>query len=438
MCSKTDDMTDKKRGGAQEGSAYEVSLLDLAVILVEQRRFIAKVTVLFAVVAIIYTLLATPIYKSTVQIMPPDGGAKSGAAAMLAASGLGELAGGIGTTTADTIVGVTKSNAVLDRIIDRYDLRNRQPEGWSIIGFIKELLPASGKPEPKMRTRVRAALSENIQSAADKKTSIISVSVSDTSPDMAMKLAGAVFEETLGVMQNIAITPSAQQRLFLEGQIKQSGRELMTAEKDFIAYQKKTGMIGLDGAPSDLAALSSLQARMVAKEIELKSARRFATEANPQIKRLEAEYAAIKKQFEENRASAGTKPLSGVGLSRLPEASAEYADLFREYKFRESLFQILLQQYESAKIRESQEPLVIQVLSPPTKPEIRNYPQRKKIVVLATLLGIFIGIFAAFIRHFMRVSSADPDTASKIGYLKGAVASDLSALKSVIRRKKRE
>jgi len=436
MCSTTDGvMTDKKHGGAEEGTAYEVSLLDLLVIMAEERRFIAKVTVLFAAVAIIYTLLATPIYKSTVQIMPPDGGAKSGAAAMLAASGLGELAGGIGATTADTIVGITKSNSVLDRIIDRFDLQNRQAEGM-ISRLLRAALPEPG--EPKLRTRVRASLSDNIQSAADKKTSIISVSVSDTSPDMAMKLAGAVFEETLGVMQNIAVTPSAQQRLFLEGQIKQSGEDLMKAERDFIAYQKKTGMIGLGGAPSDLAALSSLQARVVAKEIELKSARRFATEANPQIKRLEAEYAAIKKQFEENRASAGTKPLSGVGLSRLPEASAEYADLFREYKFRESLFQILLRQYESAKIRESQEPLVIQVLSPPTKPEIRSYPQRKKIVVLATLLGIFIGIFAAFIRHFLRVSSADPETASKIGYLKGAVASDLGALKSVIRRKKRE
>jgi len=435
MCSKTDGMTDKKRG-PEEGAAYEVSLLDLLVIMAEERRFIAKVTVLFAAVAIIYTLLATPIYKSTVQIMPPDGGAKSGAAAMLAASGLGELAGGIGATTADTIVGITKSNSVLDRIIDRFDLQNRQAEGGMISRLLRAALPEPG--EPKLRTRVRASLADNIQSAADKKTSIISVSVSDTSPDMAMKLAGAVFEETLGVMQDIAVTPSAQQRLFLEGQIKQSGDDLMRAERDFIAYQKKTGMIGLGGAPSDLAALSSLQARVVAKEIELKSARRFATEANPQIKRLEAEYAAIKKQFEENRASAGTKPLSGVGLSRLPEASAEYADLFREYKFRESLFQILLQQYESAKIRESQEPLVIQVLSPPTKPEIRSYPQRKKIVVLATLLGIFIGIFAAFIRHFLRVSFADPETASKIGYLKGAVASDLGALKSVIRRKKRE
>lgn len=430
-----DNRVMQENGKKGEG-AYEVSLLDLLVILVEQRRFIAKITAAFAVMAIIYSLLATPVYRSSIQIMPPDGGAKSGAAAMLAASGLGELAGGIGVTTGDTIVGITKSNSVLDRIIDRYDLRNRQPEGWSMIRSIKGLLPASGKPEPKMRTRVRAALSENIQSAADKKTSIITVSVKDTSPDMAVKLATAVFEETLGVMQDIAITPSAQQRLFLEGQIKESGRDLMKAEKDFIAYQKKTGMIGGVGAPSDLAALSSLQARMVAKEIELKSAKRFATAVNPQIQRLEAEYSAIKRQFEENRATVGITPLSGVGLNKLPEASAEYAALFREYKFRESLLQILLRQYESAKIREAQEPVVIQLLSPATVPELRDSPQRKKIVVLATLLGGFLGVFAAFIRHFLSLSSADPEAAPKIDYVRDAISSDWHRVRSKFRRKK--
>ena len=56
----------------EQEDVYEVSLLDLLVILVEQRWFIAKVTTAFAVISIIYVLLATPIYKSTIQIMPPS------------------------------------------------------------------------------------------------------------------------------------------------------------------------------------------------------------------------------------------------------------------------------------------------------------------------------------------------------------------------------
>ena len=117
----------------------EVSLLDLAVILVAQRWFIAKVTTAFAVAAIIYALLATPIYKSTIQIMPPASGGSSGAMAMLAASGMGDLLGSLGGTTGDMVVGVTKSTAVLDKVIDANSLLTRKPEGFSLIGSIKNI-----------------------------------------------------------------------------------------------------------------------------------------------------------------------------------------------------------------------------------------------------------------------------------------------------------
>ncbi|MDO5115132.1 MAG: Wzz/FepE/Etk N-terminal domain-containing protein [Synergistaceae bacterium] len=404
--------------------AYEISLLDLFVILLRQRWFVAKIATAFAVIAIVYALLATPIYKSTVLIMPPGGGAKSGAAAMLAASGMGDLLGASLATTSDTIVGVIKSPAVLDRVIDANGLMTREAEGFSIIGLIKSFLP-KGEKEEKMRSKVRAALSENVQANADKQSGIITVSVKDTSQDMAVTLAQSVFDETLSVMQEVAITPDAQKRLFLEEQIKNTGKELSQAENDLVAFQKRTGMMSTGGAPSDVTALAALQARMLAKEIELRAARRFATSENPQVKRLQAEYDAIRRQFQADSAKTGTVPLSGVGLSKLPETSLEYAALFREYKFRERLYQLLLNQYESAKINELNDPLLIQALGAPTYPELKDSPKRTKIVILATLLGIFMGIFAAFIRHFFSMSSEDPEVAPKLDYIKSAIQSDL-------------
>lgn len=407
---------------------YEISLLDLFVILLRQRGFITKTTVAFAVIAIVYALMATPIYKSTIQVMPPGGGAKSGAAAMLAATGMGDLLGASLATTSDTIVGVVKSPAVLDRVIDKNDLMTREPEGFSIIRTIKSLLPQGERGE-KMRTKVRESLSTNVQAAADKQSGIITISVKDTSQDMAVKLASSLFDETLGVMQEVAITPDAQKRLFLEEQIKNIGRELAQAESGLVAFQKKTGMMAAGGAPSDVTALASLQAGMLAKEIELRAARRFATSENPQVKKLQAEYDAIKKQFQADSAKVGTVPLSGVGLSKLPEASLEYAALFREYKFRERLYQLLLNQYESAKLNELNNPLVIQALGVPTYPELKDSPKRARIVVLATLLGLFLGIFAAFIRHFLYLSSTDPEVAPKLDYVKKTILSDLSFFK---------
>jgi uncharacterized protein involved in exopolysaccharide biosynthesis len=358
--------------------------------------------------------------------MPPGGDSRSGAAAVLAATGLGELAGGFGATQGDTVVGITKSNVVLDRVIDKNGLLTRESKGFSIIGAVKGLFASSdGEKKPKMRTRVRAGLSEQIQSAADKKSGIISVSVSDTSPEMAVQLAQSVFDETLAVMQNVAVTPSAQQRLFIEEQLKENNKALAKAENDLSAFLKDTGMSSPSGTPSDIGSLGALQARMVAKEIEIKAARRFATDANPQLKKLQAEYNAIKKQFEDNKGlTAAASPTGDV--KNITESSLQYAALFREYKFRESLVTILLRQYETAKIREAQDPVVIQLLSPPTIPEIRSKPQRKKIVVLATLLGGFLAVFAAFTRHFLSLSAKDPQTGSKIDFIRNTVVSDLS------------
>ena len=407
---------------------YQVSLLDLLVILVRQRFFIIKFTSVFALLAILYSLLATPVYKSTLQIMPPGGDAKSGAVAVLAATGLGELAGGFGATQGDTVVGITKSTVVLDRVIDKNELLTREPEGFSIIRTVKGLFSAEGEKKPKMRTRVRAGLSDQIQSAADKKSGIISVSVSDTSPEMAVQLAQSVFDETLDVMQNVAVTPSAKQRLFIEEQLKENSQALAVAENNLSAFLKDTGMSSPSGTPSDIGSLGSLQARMIAKEIEIKAARRFATDANPKLKQLQAEYNAIKKQFEANKGMLNAS--SGTGeIKNITESSLQYAALFREYKFRESLVTILLRQYETAKIREAQDPVVIQLLSPPTIPEIRSKPQRKKIVVLATLLGGFLAVFAAFTRHFLSLSAKDPQVGSKIDFIRNTVVSDLSKIR---------
>ena len=411
------------------GDIYEVSLLDLLVILVRQRFFIIKFTAVFAVLAIIYSLLATPIYKSTLQIMPPGNSGQSGAAVILAASGLGDLVSGFGATQGDTVVGLTKSTIVLDRVIDKNELLTRKSDGFSIIGSIKGLFASSDKAkEPRMRTDTRDGLSEQIQSASDKKSGIISVTVSDTSPEMAVQLAQSVFDETLNVMQDVAVTPSAKERLFIEEQLKENNRALIEAEKNIAVFLKKTGMTSSIGTPSDIGSLAALQAHMVAKEIEIKAAKRFATDANPQIKKLQAEYNAMSKQFEQNKGLTGASSSTG-GFKNITESSLKYAALFREYKFRESLVTILLRQYETAKIREAQDPVVIQILSPPTYPEIRSKPQRSKIVILATLLGGFLAVFIAFIRHFLSLSAKDPKVGSQVDFIRNTIVSDLNILR---------
>lgn len=128
------------------------------------------------------------------------------------------------------------------------------------------------------------------------------------------------------------------------------------------------------------------------------------------------------KTIEKRRNAASKRPsypyfIKCVGLTPM------------SFKFRESLVTILLRQYETAKLRESQDPVVIQLLSPPTYPEIRSKPERTKIVILATLLGGFLAVFAAFTRHFLTLSAKDPILGPRVNYVKETILADLIRIK---------
>lgn len=409
-----------------------VDLLDLMIILAAQKWFIIKTIFLFMFFGVGYALLATPIFKSEMQIIPPlASGAPSGAFAALSGAGLGDFAGMLGVKTpGDLVVGVVKSTIVLDSVIDKNDLMNREQEvGWlsqavsSVRGVFSSAISAvvalfeeksrDAQEVGALRVDVRTAFAGTVEITSDKLSGIINLSVKDTSPDVAVQLVNSIYEETCAVLKNVAITPSGQQKLFLEEQLKESERDLSAAEQKLLAYQKDTGIMEGAGGSRTADGLADLQARLIAKEIELNTARRFATAANPQVKKLEAEYSAIRAQFEQDAAKVGTSPISGVGLGGLPEAALEYAGLMREYKYREALWQGMLKQYETLRLSELNEPTLIQLLSPASFPEKKDSPRRTLIVALAGFLGVAFAFMGAFVRHFWSNTTESPAMAEK-------------------------
>jgi len=63
-------------------------------------------------------------------------------------------------------------------------------------------------------------------------------------------------------------------------------------------------------------------------------------------------------------------------------------------------------------------PMVVQLVSPPTLPDQPLPRGRGKIAALSGILGLFVGLTFAFIKHFWAVSSSDPETEEKVRRLK--------------------
>ncbi len=106
----------------------EISLLDLLIVLAERKRLIIWVTLGFAVVALIVSLLLPKSYTATVTILPPQ--QNSSLSSQLAAQlgglgGIAQMAGGGSSLLKnpnDMYVAMLKSRTVEDAMVNRFGL----------------------------------------------------------------------------------------------------------------------------------------------------------------------------------------------------------------------------------------------------------------------------------------------------------------------------
>jgi uncharacterized protein involved in exopolysaccharide biosynthesis len=103
-----------------------------------------------------------------------------------------------------------------------------------------------------------------------------------------------------------------------------------------------------------------------------------------------------------------------VPTGNIPSASTEYVRRMRDLKFSETLFELLFSQYQAAKIDESRDAALIQVIEKAVPPEKRTRPKRSLMVVLALLSGLFVSSCAAFIMEYLDKIAGDPDKKERL------------------------
>jgi tyrosine-protein kinase Etk/Wzc len=110
-----------------------------------------------------------------------------------------------------------------------------------------------------------------------------------------------------------------------------------------------------------------------------------------------------------------------VPKGQVPEAGLEYVRKLRDVKYYETIFDILARQFEIAKLDEAKQGAVVQVVDSAVPPDKRSFPKRGLIVIVATAVGFFIGIFVVLldvgIQHLMK----DSESASKVRHFRHAL-----------------
>lgn len=382
----------------------EISLLDLLVVLARKKRTIAWITAAFAVAGVLLSFVLPKRYTATVTLLPPQ--QQSSLSSMLAAQlgslgGVAALAGGsLGLKNPnDMFVAMFQSHTVEDAMIQRFGLMQE---------YRKHYL-SDARKEFEHYTTVDGST----------KDGLIHISVEDRDPTRAAALANGYVEEFRDLSQHLAITEAGQRALFFQQQLTQAKKNLSDAEDALLATEKKTGLIQLDSqARALIESAATLNAQIAVKEMQIQGMQTYATGENAQLVQARQELDSLQAQLAK---LGGTQGLGEGGIlvpkGQVPQASLEYARKLREVKYNDTIFNLLAQQFELAKLDEAKEGALIQVVDPAIPPDKKSSPKRALISVVATFLGLLVGIFWALWQSAIAHLKQDPEAAAKLSLL---------------------
>ena len=364
----------------------EISLLDLALVLAENLRLLILGPLIVGLAALGISFAIPPTYTARTLLLPPQQNQSMASAALQNLGALAGLAGGAAgiKSPADQYVALMSSVTVQDRLIARFDLVQVY--------------------EAKLRTDARMALQANSRISVGRKDGLLTIEVDDVDPARAAAIANAYVDELRRLTSVLAITEAQQRRAFVETQLQETRDKLAAAQRALQAAGINEGAIRAEPRAA-AEAYARLRAEATAAEVRLQTMRGYLAETAPEFQQGQAQLAALRQQLARSE-GANTAAASG-----------DYIDRFREFKYQETLFELFSRQYEVARIDESREGAVIQVVDPAVPPERKSKPKKAMIAVVATLAAGFALLLWVMARHALRSSTSDPASSAKVSRL---------------------
>lgn len=301
------------------------------------------------------TYLIPPTFTANTTFMPPQQAQGAAASALASLGSLAGLAGGVAAVrnTGEQYVTLMQSVTISDRLVERFKL-------MEVYGA-------------KYRVDARKVLAANVRITLGKKDGMISVAVDDTSPQRAAEIANRYVEELRRVTSGLAVTEAQQRRAFFEQQFQQSRDRLVQAQQALQASGFNAG--ALKAEPKAAAeGYAKLKAEATAAEVRLQVMRGSLTDSAPEVRQQQATLNALQDQL-----TRTAQPADG------PDGP-DYIGRYRDFKYQETLFELYARQFELARVDESREGALIQVVDPATAPERKSKPKRTMIAGMTTLL----------------------------------------------------
>lgn len=146
---------------------------------------------------------------------------------------------------------------------------------------------------------------------------------------------------------------------------------------------------------TEISLRTQLQAKLQAKTVELQTVQQFSGPENPQLRSIQSEIAALRAQLAQ--AEKPAVGAAGPNVSGLSEIASQYLNLYRDYRFAQSLYEVYSRSAEQVAVEGlvAESATYIQVVEPTHLDPERHYNVSAVALLIALLaLALFTEIYA--------------------------------------------
>jgi capsule polysaccharide export protein KpsE/RkpR len=385
-----------------ETALMGVPVTNLKAALWRRRRWLATVTGLGLLLATASTFLIPSEYESTVQVMPPDQESLSGRAMLSSMLGsltagsllMGDMGGGLwsGRTQGGTTIGILSSRTVQDDIINRFDLRRVYHR--------------------RLYMEARKDLAHQTKFTEDRKSGIMSITVTDKDPYRARDIAQAYIDELNKLVNSLSVSSARRERIFLETRLKAIKDDLDASSQALSQFSSRNAALDPEKqAEATVATAEKVQDELIVAQSMLSGLKATYTDDNARVREARERVDELQRQLTKMTGVRGnassTSPASDQALPsvrELPLLGVTYYDLYRRITIEETLYEALTKQYELAKVQEAEDVPPVKVLDAPDVAEKRLSKHRALIMFFGMLVFAFAGSVWVFVSELWRIT----------------------------------
>ena len=328
-----------------------------------------------------YTFIMPFTYMANSSIMPPEKSSGGSLNSFLQnVSGMIDLSGGGQVDSRSKLMkSILSSRSVAEKIYDKLELKNnilfKKHVKQDVVAYIPNLF------EVEVEKSGIIMLSGFVPTGYlpnDKEKA--------AAAELSYKLTNVAIDALNEVLVEKNSSTAKNSRVYVENEIRKYKIQLDSVSTELETFQSTNKVLALEEQTTAIVSqVMELNTLLTETKIKLNLAKIQYADNSPQIAALQSQVNLLQSQS--NQLQAGTSDDFSISLTKVPNLTRKYLELFRDKTILMSVLTYLETQKHQEAIQEEKDVPVVQVLDTAIQPTSRYSPSRGKILFISLFIA---------------------------------------------------